>query len=238
MHDRDDPNAVRPHGRPGRCGRNFEYFSEDPLLSGSLAAAWIRGVQAVGVGSSPKHFAANNQETRRMTVDALVDERALREIYLAGFERAVTEGRPWTVMAAYNRLNGTYCTENRELLTSILREEWGFDGVVVSDGGAVNRPAAAVEAGLDLSMPGLGGRGDAALLRALAVGRLSAEAVDAAAGRILGLVARTAAARQPGTTYDRDAHHEIARRAAEQAVVVLRSDGLLPLDPGAGGIPG
>ena len=180
------------------CGRNFEYFSEDPLLSGRLAAAWIRGVQSAGVGSSLKHFAANNQETRRMTVDALVDERALREIYLASFEHAVTEGRPWTVMAAYNRLNGTYCTENRDLLTRILREEWGFDGVVMSDWGAVSRPAAAVEAGLDLAMPGFGGRGDATLLRALATGRLSHEAVDASASRLLGLVARTAAARDPG----------------------------------------
>jgi len=215
------------------CGRNFEYLSEDPLLSARLAAAWIRGVQALGVGASLKHFAANNQETRRMTVDALVDERALREIYLASFEQAVTEGHPWTVMAAYNRLNGTYCTEHGGLLTGILRDEWGFDGVIMSDWGAVNRRGVALEAGLDLAMPGLGGRGDAALQREIAEGRLSAEAVDAGAGRILALIARTAAAREAGATYDRDAHHELARRAAEQAVVVLRNDGLLPLDPSA-----
>ena len=215
------------------CGRNFEYFSEDPLLSGRLAAAWIRGIQGAGVGASLKHFAANNQETRRMALDALVDERALREIYLASFEPAVTEGRPWTVMAAYNRLNGTYCSEHRGLLTGILRDEWGFDGAVMTDWGGVNRRAEAIEAGLDLEMPGYGGRGDAALLRALTEGRLSAEAVDAAAARILALVSRTAAAREPGQTYDRDAHHELARRAAEQAVVVLKNDGLLPLDPAA-----
>ncbi len=215
------------------CGRNFEYFSEDPHLSARLAAAWIRGVQAVGVGASLKHVAANNQETRRMTIDALVDERALREIYLASFEQAVTEGHPWTVMAAYNRLNGTYCTEHRELLTDILRAEWGFDGAAMSDWGAVSRRGPALEAGLDLAMPGFGGRGDAALLRALAEGRLSAEAVDAGARRILELVTRTAAAREPGRTYDRDAHHELARRAAEEAVVVLKNDGLLPLDPTA-----
>jgi len=221
------------------CGRNFEYFSEDPLLSARLAGAWIRGVQAVGVGASLKHFAANNQETRRMTLDALVDERALREIYLASFEQAVTEGRPWTVMAAYNRLNGTYCTEHRGMLTGILRDEWGFDGAVMSDWGAVNRRAAALEAGLDLAMPGLGGRDDDVLLRAVAEGRLSAEVVDAGARRILELVARTATARETGGTeaggtYDRDAHHELARRAAEQAVVVLKNDGLLPLGPEAG----
>ena len=213
------------------CGRNFEYFSEDPLLSAHLAAAWIRGVQASGVGASLKHFAANNQETRRMTMDALIDERALREIYLASFEHAVFEARPWTIMAAYNRLNGTYCTENRGLLTDILRGEWGFDGAVMSDWGAVNRRGAAVAAGLDLEMPGFGGRSDAALLRAIADGRLSAEAVNAAAGRILALIARTAAAREPGRSYDRDAHHELARRAAEQAVVLLKNDALLPLDP-------
>jgi len=219
------------------CGRNFEYFSEDPLLSARLAGAWIRGVQAVGVGASLKHFAGNNQETRRMTLDAVVDERALREIYLASFEQAVTEGRPWTVMAAYNRLNGTYCTEHRGLLTGILRDEWGFDGAVMSDWGAVNRRAAALEAGLDLAMPGVGGGDDDILLRAVAEGRLSAEVVDKGAGRILELVARTAAAREAGGTeaggsYDRDAHHELARRAAEQAVVVLKNDDLLPLGPG------
>ncbi len=215
------------------CGRNFEYFSEDPLLSARLAAAWIRGVQGCGVGASLKHVAANNQETRRMVLDALVDERALREIYLASFEHAVTEGQPWTVMAAYNRLNGTYCTEDRGLLTGILRDEWGFDGAVMSDWGAVNRRAAALDAGLDLEMPGLGGHGADPLLRAHAEGRLSAGAIDRAAGRILALVAKTAAAREPGRTYDRDAHHELARRAAEQAVVVLKNDGLLPLDPTA-----
>jgi len=211
-------------------GRSFEYFSEDPLLSGRLAAAWIRGVQGTGVGASLKHFAANNQETRRFSIDALVDERALREIYLASFERAVAAGRPWTVMAAYNRLNGVYCTEHNELLTGILRDEWGFDGAILSDWGAVSRRAAAVAAGLDLEMPGSGGRTAPELVRAVAAGRLPVEAVDAAAGRILQLVARTAGARTPGHVYDRDAHHELARRAAAEAVVLLKNEGgLLPL---------
>ena len=215
-------------------GRCFEYFSEDPLLSGRLAAAWIRGVQGTGVGASLKHLAANNQETRRFSIDALVDERALREIYLASFERAVAAGRPWTVMAAYNRLNGVFCSEHRELLTGILRDEWGFDGAVVSDWGGVNRRAAAVAAGLDLEMPGSGGRTTPELVDAVAAGRLPAEAVDAAAGRILTLVARTAGAREPGHAFDRDAHHELARRAAAEAVVLLKNEGgLLPLAAGA-----
>lgn len=215
-------------------GRSFEYFSEDPLLSGRLAAAWIRGVQGTGVGASLKHLAANNQETRRFSIDALVDERALREIYLASFERAVAAGRPWTVMAAYNRLNGVFCSEHRELLTGILRDEWGFDGAVVSDWGGVNRRAAAVAAGLDLEMPGSGGRTTPELVAAVTAGRLPAEAVDAAAGRILTLVARTAGAREPGHAYDRDAHHELARRAAAEAVVLLKNEGgLLPLAAGA-----
>jgi beta-glucosidase len=211
-------------------GRSFECFSEDPLLAGSLAAAWIRGVQGTGVGASLKHFAANDQETRRFSVDALVDERALREIHLASFQMAVEEARPWTVMAAYNRLNGVFCCEHRELLTGILRDEWGFDGAVISDWGGVSRRADAIEAGLDLEMPGSGGRHVPELVRAVAEGRLSAEAVDVAAGRILELVARTAAAREPGHTCDRAAHHELARRAAAEAVVLLKNEGgLLPL---------
>ena len=219
--------------RTALCGRNFEYFSEDPLLSGRLAAAWIRGVQGEGVGASLKHYAANNQETRRMSVDAVVDERALRELYLAGFEHAVAGGRPWTVMAAYNRLNGTYCSEHPWLLDDVLRREWGFDGVVMSDWGAVSRRAAAVEAGLDLEMPGFAGRSDGPLLRALDDGRLDGAAVDASAARILDLVARTAAAREPGRAADADAHHALARRAAEAGTVLLKNDGgLLPLAPG------
>ncbi|MEI8082333.1 MAG: glycoside hydrolase family 3 N-terminal domain-containing protein, partial [Actinomycetes bacterium] len=139
------------------CGRNFEYLSEDPLLSGRLAAAIVHGVQSRGVGSCLKHFAVNNQEAHRFVVDAVVDERTLREVYLAGFEHAVVNARPWAVMAAYNLVNGAHCSDHRRLLTRILRQEWGFDGLVMSDWGATNDRAAGVNAGMDLEMPGSGG---------------------------------------------------------------------------------
>ena len=217
------------------CGRNFEYFSEDPLLSSRMAATWIRGVQSTGGAASLKHFAANNQEHRRMVVDVRVDERALREIYLASFEGAVAEGRPWTVMAAYNRLDGEFCAENH-LLTEILRGEWDFDGAVMSDWGAVNDRVVGLAAGCDLEMPGYHGyhgHHDAAIVRALAGPRIPPEALDAAARRLLTLVARTSTAREPGHTYDRDAHHTLARRPAVAGTVLLKNDGnLLPLPPG------
>jgi beta-glucosidase len=216
------------------CGRNFEYFSEDPLLSGELAGAWIRGVQSQGVAASLKHFAANNQEHRRYSVDALIDERALRELYLASWERAVARGRPWTVMCAYNRVNGPLCSEHRELLTEILRGEWGFDGIVMSDWGAVDDRVAALAAGLDLEMPGYGQESDAALARAAAGGRLAEAALDRSVARLLALVERTAGAREDGHEYDADAHHALARRAAAAATVLLKNDGgLLPLAPEA-----
>lgn len=215
-------------------GRNFEYFSEDPFLTGALATAYIRGVQSTGVGTSLKHFAVNNQETRRYSVDAIVDERALREIYLAGFEKAVTEAQPWTVMAAYNRVNGTYCSEHKQLLTDILRGEWGFAGAVISDWGAVSDRAAGLAAGLDVEMPGSGGAHDADVLAALADGRLSPAALDAAVTRVLTLINRALANRPAaGGTYDRDAHHALARRAAAEGTVLLKNDGnVLPLRPG------
>ena len=216
------------------CGRNFEYFSEDPLLSGELAGAWIRGVQAQGVAASLKHFAATNQEHRRYSVDALIDERALRELYLAGWERAVTTGAPWTVMCAYNRVNGPLCSEHHELLTEILRDEWGFDGIVMSDWGAVDDRVAALAAGLDLEMPGFGQRNDTALARAVADGRLAMAALDRAAERLLRLVERTAPARDEGHAYDAEAHHALARRASAAATVLLKNEGgLLPLAPDA-----
>jgi beta-glucosidase len=214
------------------CGRNFEYFSEDPLLSSHLAASWVRGVQRMGVAASLKHFAANNQELRRGYIDARVDTRALREIYLASFEHAVTEARPWTVMAAYNRLDGTYCTAHRWLLTDVLRKEWGFDGLVVSDWGAIDVRAESLVAGCDLEMPGFLGRGDADLLRDVRAGRLPLEALDVAVARILRLIQRTAGARVPGHAYDREAHHALALRVAAEGAVLLKNEGgLLPVSP-------
>ncbi|HYI19801.1 MAG TPA: glycoside hydrolase family 3 C-terminal domain-containing protein [Solirubrobacteraceae bacterium] len=216
------------------CGRDFEYLSEDPLLSGELAGAWIRGVQAQGVAASLKHYAANNQEHRRYSVDALIDERALRELYLASWERAVATGRPWTVMAAYNRLNGEYCTESRFLLTEVLRDQWGFDGIVMSDWGAVDERVPALAAGLDLEMPGYGGGSELLIARALADGRLAEATLDRSVARLLALIDRTAGAREEGHGYDADAHHELARRASAAATVLLKNaGGLLPLAPGA-----
>ncbi|MEV4416385.1 glycoside hydrolase family 3 C-terminal domain-containing protein [Catellatospora sp. NPDC049609] len=216
------------------CGRNFEYFSEDPLLAGRMGAAWIRGVQSQGVGASLKHFAANNQEERRFSVDALVDERALREIYLAAFEGAYTGGSPWTVMCAYNRVNGVYAAEHEWLLTRVLRDEWGFDGVVVSDWGAVNERVAGLAAGLDIEMPGFGGHHDQLIIDAVESGRLPAAVLDRTAARVLTLVERTAAARTGDHGYDRDTHHALAGRVAAEGTVLLKNDGgLLPLAGGA-----
>ncbi len=177
------------------CGRNFEYFSEDPLVSGELGAAWVRGVQGRGVGASLKHFAANNQETARMTVSAEVDERTLREIYLPAFETIVTREKPWTVMCAYNRVNGVAAAENHWLLTEVLRDEWGFDGVVVSDWGAVDQRVPALEAGLDLEMPGPQRDSTDAIVEAVLSGRLAESVLDTAVERIARLSARAAAGR-------------------------------------------
>jgi len=219
------------------CGRNFEYYSEDPLLSGRMAAGLVRGVQSAGVGACLKHFAVNNQETNRMIVDAVVDERTLRELYLAGFEIAVRESAPWTVMCAYNRVNGEYCSDSHRLLTEILREEWGFDGLVMSDWGAVNDRVAAVAAGLDLEMPGSHGVNHAALGEAVRSGVLAGEAVDACAARVVKLALRSQDAAEqraggsPGAQ-NADAHHELARRAAAESTVLLTNDGILPLARG------
>ncbi|GHJ47646.1 glycosyl hydrolase [Catellatospora sp. TT07R-123] len=218
------------------CGRNFEYFSEDPLLAGTLGAAWIRGVQSRGVGASLKHFAANNQERRRFNIDAAVDERALHEIYLAAFETAVAAG-PWTVMCAYNRLNGVHCSQHEWLLTEVLRRRWGFDGVVVSDWGAVDERVPGLAVGLDVEMPGYGGHNDQLILAALADGSLPEEVLDRAAARVLTLIERTGQIRAGGHGYDRDAHHALARRAAAEGTVLLKNEGgLLPLAPGTGRI--
>ncbi|MFI7543416.1 glycoside hydrolase family 3 C-terminal domain-containing protein [Actinoplanes sp. NPDC049599] len=218
------------------CGRNFEYFSEDPLLAGELGVALVNGIQSTGVGASLKHFAANNQETERMTVSADVDERTLREIYLPAFERVVTGAQPWTVMCAYNKINGVYASEDPWLLTQVLRDEWGFTGLVVSDWGAVNRRDAGVAAGLDLEMPSSGGAGTRVILDAVKAGTLSEADVDRAVTRVLTLVDRAQPALAPGQTFDADAHHALAREAATASAVLLKNDGgILPLDPQAGG---
>ncbi|MEV0366841.1 glycoside hydrolase family 3 C-terminal domain-containing protein [Nocardia fusca] len=208
-------------------GRNFEYYSEDPLLSGVLAAAHVAGMQQEGPGASVKHFAANNQETERMRVSADVDERTLREIYLPAFERVVKEAAPATVMCSYNRINGVYASHNRWLLTEVLREDWGFEGAVVSDWGAVSDRVAGVAAGLDLEMPGSGGATDAEIVAAVRDGRLSEADVDAAVRRVLAL---TDLPRAPSGEVDIDGHHALAREAAAEAVVLLKNDGgVLPL---------
>jgi beta-glucosidase len=217
------------------CGRNFEYFSEDPLLSGVLGAAMIDGVQSQGVGTSLKHYAVNNQETDRLRVSAEVDERTLREIYLAGFERAVMKARPWTVMCAYNKVNGTYASQHAWLLTTVLRGEWGFDGLVVSDWGAVHDRVAALAAGLDLEMPPDRGVSDAAIVSAVRAGQLDEGVLDTAVARVLQLVDRATANPEPPPMLDADAHHALARSAAAECAVLLKNqDRLLPLRPAAG----
>lgn len=211
-------------------GRNFEYYSEDPHLAGVLGAAWVNGLQGRGVGASLKHFALNNQETDRMRVSADVDPRPLREIYLRAFRYIVEEAEPWTVMCSYNAVNGTPVRHSRELLTDILRGEWGFDGVVVSDWGAVGGRVAAVAAGLDLQMPSDGGVSDAEVVAAVENGSLDEDAVTTAASRVAGLARRAADAADAGgaggdgEAPDPDAHHELAREAAARSVVLLKND--------------
>jgi beta-glucosidase len=218
------------------CGRNFEYFSEDPLVSGVLAAALVQGLQAQGVGASVKHFAANNQETDRARISADVDERTLREIYLPAFERVVTEASPWTVMCSYNKINGAYASQSSWLLTEVLRNEWGFDGLVVSDWGAVHDRVAALVAGLDLEMPPKLGVDDEAIVAAVRAGKLEEGVLDEAVARVLQLVERaTAHGEVSSEAFDVDAHHRLARVAAAECSVLLKNDNaLLPLQPSAG----
>ena len=205
------------------CGRNFEYVSEDPYLTGEMSAAYINGVQSQNVGTSLKHFAANSQETERMYADSVVDERTLREIYLAGFETAVKKAKPWTIMASYNRINGTYASENDWLLNKVLRDEWGFDGVVMSDWGAVSTRAKGVAAGLDLEMPGSRHVNDASIVEAVKSGELSEEALDKAVENILKWVEKFVENRQE-EIFDRDADHEKAVRVEEECIVLLAND--------------
>lgn len=212
------------------CGRNFEYFSEDPYLSGELAKRYIHGVQSKGVGTSVKHYSVNNQESRRMTIDAVVDERALHEIYLPGYEVAVKEAQPWTMMCAYNRVNGTYAAENPHLMTTILKEQWGHTGLVVTDWGAMNDPVAGVAAGVELEMPGTNNGNQARIVAAVQSGELAEAALDKAVRRILELIAKAQPMLAEETTFDAEVHHAFARRVAGEAVVLLKNEGAtLPL---------
>ncbi len=211
------------------CGRNFEYFSEDPLLAGEMAAAFIGGVQSKGIGTSIKHFAANNQETRRMTVNTVVDERTLREIYLAPFETAVKKSQPWTIMAAYNRLNGTYCAENKWLLTDVLRNEWGYEGIVVTDWGAENERVPGLLAGQELEMPSSNGVGNKQIVEAVRQGLVEESYLDELVDRLIDMALKGKAVL--GTyTYDAEAHHKLAREIAGQCMVLMKNEGdILPL---------
>jgi len=216
------------------CGRNFEYFSEDPYLSGEMAKSHIQGVQSQGIGTSLKHYAANNQEFRRMMIDAVIDQRALHEIYLAGFEIAVRDAQPWTLMGAYNRVNGTYCCENPTLLAAMLKEKWGHQGLVMTDWGAMNERVPALLAGLELEMPGRSDENDAMIVEAIRTGNLSQEVLDQAVERILEMTFKGQAALTDDTTYDAEAHHALARRVAGEGAVLLKNQSnILPLEKGA-----
>jgi beta-glucosidase len=209
-------------------GRNFEYYSEDPYLAGHMAASFITGVQSRGVGTSLKHFAVNNQETRRLSISSEVDERTLREIYLPAFETAVKKAKPWTVMCAYNKLNGTYCSENHRLLVDILKDEWGFEGFVVSDWGAVHDRVTSLNGGLDLEMPGPRERRVKAVIEAVRSGALSESVLDESVHRILDILFK-AAETSKGGTFDTATHHALARRIAAEGMVLLKNNGILPL---------
>ena len=211
------------------CGRNFEYFSEDPYLAGKMAAAYIRGIQSQGVTACPKHFAVNSQELQRMCVDEAVDERTLREIYLTGFEIAVTEGKPKTIMSAYNRINGTYANENSHLLQEILRKEWGFDGFVMSDWGACNDPAAGIAAGSALNMPNPGFDNANLVCEAVRSGKLDEKALDNRLRELLPVILSTAETARGGS-FSAEEHHSLAQKCVAESIVLLENDGILPLN--------
>jgi beta-glucosidase len=214
------------------CGRNFEYFSEDPYLAGKMAASYVRGIQSKGVGACPKHFAANSQELRRMASDSVMDERTLREIYLTGFEIAVKESDPKSIMSSYNRVNGEYANENEHLLQEILRDEWGFEGFVVSDWGASNDHVAGVAAGSHLEMPTTGGDSDEELIEAVKSNKISEEMVDRRVEELLyaALPCREAVDKVKGKPFDVEKHHAMAQKAAEQSIVLLKNENqILPL---------
>ena len=221
------------HKRSPLCGRNFEYFSEDPFLSGVLGEAYVKAVQKEGIAVSLKHFAGNNQETHRQTANSQIDERALREIYLPAFEQIVKKAKPATVMASYNRLNGKYACENRRLLTEILREEWGFNGVVISDWGACADLPGSLRAGMDLEMPDSRRYHRKKLVKALKNGEITEETILRAAGRIQKLAERYAVPyRKKKEKWDISGHHDLARKIACQSAVLLKNDGVLPIKKG------
>ena len=217
-------------------GRCFEYYAEDPMLSGAMGIAFVQGVQSKGVGTSLKHFACNNQEYERMTMSSEVDQRTLHEIYLPAFERVVKQAKPWTVMGSYNKVNGTYACEHPELLRQILRTEWGYDGLIVSDWGAVNEKVDSLVAGLNLEMPGRAGDQTEKLVKLVEKGSLAESVLDEAAGHVLRLIFQGLEGRRPDATFDQDAHHELARRAAAESIILLKNQhDLLPLKPEAVG---
>ncbi|MFA5450220.1 MAG: glycoside hydrolase family 3 C-terminal domain-containing protein, partial [Clostridia bacterium] len=206
------------------CGRNFEYYSEDPYLSGRAAAAFISGIQKSGIGTSLKHYAVNNQEDNRLRINAVVDERALREIYLASFERAVKEGKPYTVMCAYNQINGEYASESKKLLTDILREEWGYEGYVVTDWGATVDRVKGLKNGLDLEMPGGSGESVFEIVNAVAEGKLDIETLNTAVKRLLSVNLKVNSVKTDGYKYDIEAHHRFVRKVAGEGAVLLKNE--------------
>lgn len=216
------------------CGRDFEYFSEDPYLAGKMAAGYVRGIQSEGVSACPKHFAVNSQELRRMSSDSVLDERTLREIYLTAFEIVVKESDPHSIMSSYNRVNGEYANENRHLLREILKDEWGFNGYVVSDWGASNDHVAGVAAGSHMEMPTTGGDSDPEIVKAVKSGRISEAWIDQMLDELLTVVFSTteAVAAKRGGEFNIEAHHAVAEKAAEESIVLLKNDGILPLKKG------
>jgi len=212
------------------CGRNFEYFSEDPILSGELGAAFINGTQSMGIGTSLKHFAANNQEYNRNVSDSIIDERTLREIYLRAFEISVKKSQPWTVMCSYNLINGTYSSDNKRLLNDILRKEWKFEGIVLSDWGATNNRVQGIKGGLDVEMPGSSGANDVYIKKALNENVITMDEVNKAAERILKTIEKSSNSKKENYTIDIESHHSLARRAAAESMVLLRNENnILPL---------
>lgn len=216
------------HKRSPLCGRNFEYFAEDPVLTGAMATSFVKGVQSKGIGTSLKHFACNSQEYARFLSDSIVDERALREIYLRAYETVVKKSQPWTIMTAYNKINGTYCSENKWLMEDVARGEWGFEGMFVTDWGAMHDPVESYKNGQELEMPGSCKGTDKLVLAAVENGQLSQQTLDDHAVRVVELILKSAEAKKQDVACDMDAHLKLAQHMAEESAVLLKNDGLLP----------